>query len=625
MPSPPIRARAFRPRPASAASRRRRRCRSRTPAAQPEEAFQRGRETRQTAYSQPFKDSFGNPVFQVADPADRARRLQRRADRRVLGRAAAALLRADRDLAPACDLAARREDQSLASTVMTVPGTTAKRPSIVFELPVAPAENGLVLRGQGYRTSIGLIGNTLFWMVMAALGADRLDAARHLAAHAPAAADAGRARLRDQLPPRHGELDADRHARHGHGRPISYVNPAFCAMTGFSEADLIGQHPPFPYWPHDRREENARLLEQELRGQEPGRRHRGQGDAEGRLGVRRPHVRLAADRPEGPADRLDDLDDQHHRGQAHPRPAHRLARALHDRARGPRHRRVGALGAAGRAAVRQPLVPALVRRRCEAAMRSSPAATPRCRCRSTATTRSTRSAACRRRSSPPPAPTRARSSSRRSGKWFDVRARYLQWTDGRLAQMLIATDITERRNAEAVAAQPGREGAGDEPAGDDGRDGVVGRARAEPAAHRHHQLLQRHGDAGRERRHRQGRPDRGAAEDLAPGRAGRADHPSHPRLREAQRAAAAEGLGADDRRRRRRPRRHRAAAAQRRDPDLRGAAPAAADGRPDPDRAGRPQPAEERRRGDRQRPPAERRAGASSCASCRGTPPRKAT
>ena len=37
-------------------------------------------------------------------------------------------------------------------------------------------------------------------------------------------------------------------------------------------------------------------------------------------------------------------------------------------------------------------------------------------------------------------------------KWFDVRARYLQWTDGRLTQMLIATDITARRSAEAQAA-----------------------------------------------------------------------------------------------------------------------------------------------------------------------------
>jgi C4-dicarboxylate-specific signal transduction histidine kinase len=34
-----------------------------------------------------------------------------------------------------------------------------------------------------------------------------------------------------------------------------------------------------------------------------------------------------------------------------------------------------------------------------------------------------------------------------------VRSRYLQWTDGRLAQMLIATDVTARRRVEAQAAQ----------------------------------------------------------------------------------------------------------------------------------------------------------------------------
>jgi hypothetical protein len=37
-------------------------------------------------------------------------------------------------------------------------------------------------------------------------------------------------------------------------------------------------------------------------------------------------------------------------------------------------------------------------------------------------------------------------------KWFDVRSRYLQWTDGRLAQMVIATDITARLRAEEQAA-----------------------------------------------------------------------------------------------------------------------------------------------------------------------------
>ena len=79
------------------------------------------------------------------------------------------------------------------------------------------------------------------------------------------------------------------------------------------------------------------------------------------------------------------------------------------------------------------------------------------------------------------------------------------------------------------------------------------------------------------------------------------DHPPHPRLREAQRAAAPAGAVAPDRRGRGGPGRHRAAPAQRRDPHLRGAAPAGDHGRSDPDRAGRAQPAEERGRSDRQR------------------------
>jgi PAS domain S-box-containing protein len=38
------------------------------------------------------------------------------------------------------------------------------------------------------------------------------------------------------------------------------------------------------------------------------------------------------------------------------------------------------------------------------------------------------------------------------GKWIEVRTRYLSWVDGRLAQMVIATDITSRRLAEEQAA-----------------------------------------------------------------------------------------------------------------------------------------------------------------------------
>jgi PAS domain S-box-containing protein len=38
-------------------------------------------------------------------------------------------------------------------------------------------------------------------------------------------------------------------------------------------------------------------------------------------------------------------------------------------------------------------------------------------------------------------------------KWFDVRHRYMRWVDGRLVQMLIATDVTTRRRAEEQQRQ----------------------------------------------------------------------------------------------------------------------------------------------------------------------------
>ncbi|MEZ5728606.1 MAG: PAS domain-containing sensor histidine kinase [Burkholderiaceae bacterium] len=43
-------------------------------------------------------------------------------------------------------------------------------------------------------------------------------------------------------------------ARDRDGR-ITYVNPAFCAMTGFDEHELIGSRPPMPYWDPEAREE----------------------------------------------------------------------------------------------------------------------------------------------------------------------------------------------------------------------------------------------------------------------------------------------------------------------------------------------------------------------------------
>lgn len=54
------------------------------------------------------------------------------------------------------------------------------------------------------------------------------------------------------------------------GRVI-YVNPAFCRMLGWSESELLGLRPPFPYWPPEDEEQLARNIELTLAGQAPAR------------------------------------------------------------------------------------------------------------------------------------------------------------------------------------------------------------------------------------------------------------------------------------------------------------------------------------------------------------------
>jgi len=50
---------------------------------------------------------------------------------------------------------------------------------------------------------------------------------------------------------------------------IAYVNPAFCRMVGWNEADLIGRTPPFPYWVPGRHDHHAQSLKLLLAGQSP--------------------------------------------------------------------------------------------------------------------------------------------------------------------------------------------------------------------------------------------------------------------------------------------------------------------------------------------------------------------
>lgn len=60
-------------------------------------------------------------------------------------------------------------------------------------------------------------------------------------------------------------LETGMRARDLNGR-VTYVNPAFCRMVGYSEAELVDQMPPYPYWLPDSREQHERRLADVLAG-----------------------------------------------------------------------------------------------------------------------------------------------------------------------------------------------------------------------------------------------------------------------------------------------------------------------------------------------------------------------
>ena len=419
---------------------------------EPELAFTTARDLRQPVYSGPFRDAFGTPVFQVQVPLiDRSSF----SGTLIAEYAVESLMRyfipgevANRHAITVLDA---REDV-LWSTITPMPGEKLKRPSIVNEVPLAPAGNGIVLRGQGYRTSIGLISNTLFWMVaiLSALtvwmliGTWRHMRRRLQMQNALVSETNFRRAMENSMLTGMRAMDRDGH--------ITYVNPAFCAMTGFAESELIGRTPPFPHWPPDRHDENNRLLQQELLGRSPA------GGIEvkimrkdGSLFDARMYVSPLID-PKGQqtgwmtsmtniteAKRIrDQLSASHERfttvlegleAAVSVLSVHEGELLFANRS----YRLWFGADAKGHALLAggEPALP-YVPDGDESVETLGGLPTTEL--------------------------TEAGSDPRETfieplGKWFDVRARYLQWTDGRLAQMLIATDISARRQAELQAAQ----------------------------------------------------------------------------------------------------------------------------------------------------------------------------
>jgi PAS domain-containing protein len=112
-----------------------------------------------------------------------------------------------------------------------------------------PVGNALLLRAQAYRTSQGVVGNGFFWLVSALsvltvwmlIGTWRHTRRRLQAQQALVAETNFRRAMENSMLTGMRALDLQ-------GR-ITYVNAASAQMTGWSEAELVGRTPPFPYWP----------------------------------------------------------------------------------------------------------------------------------------------------------------------------------------------------------------------------------------------------------------------------------------------------------------------------------------------------------------------------------------
>ncbi len=141
--------------------------------------------------------------------------------------------------------------------------------SLNYQIPLEPPGHGLLLRAIAHQQSgnlaqrfiaigIVLLAGAVFWSLWAIRSLIR----RRLAAEQALRSEhAFRKAMEDSL-------TVGMRARDREGR-ITYVNPAFCEMTGFSAGELIGTLPPYPYWEPETIEATQKLHDAVLDGRAP--------------------------------------------------------------------------------------------------------------------------------------------------------------------------------------------------------------------------------------------------------------------------------------------------------------------------------------------------------------------
>ena len=321
------------------------------------------------------------------------------------------------------------------------------------EVPVSPVGNGLLLKAQGYRTSQDIVGNGFFWVIGALsaltvwmlLGTWRHTRRRVQAQQALIAETNFRRAMENSMLTGMRALDLQ-------GR-ISYVNPAFCYMTGWTEPELVGRTAPFPYWPDDDIDFLSARLDDELNGRStPGGFEVRVERRDGTIFDARMYVSPLIDPNQHQSGWMTSMTDI-----TEPKRIREELSASYERFTTVLESLDSAVSVAPLGSDEVLFANKLYRqwfgtrgqghRRLIDLASSQPSPIP-----------DDDDAVDAFVGMPTDALTNAGSENAEVfvedlQRWLEVRTRYLTWVDGRLAQMVISSDITTRRNAEILAAQ----------------------------------------------------------------------------------------------------------------------------------------------------------------------------
>ena len=321
------------------------------------------------------------------------------------------------------------------------------------EVPVSPVGNGLMLRAQAYRTSLGVIGSGLFWLVGALsamttwmLMANWSHTRRRMRAQQELVTEMNfRRAMENSMLTGVRVLDLS-------GR-ITYVNAAFCQMTGWPREALIGCTAPFPYWPQSDYEALYRRLREELNGETPAsglalRVRRGDDSVfDARL-----YVSPLVDAHGLQTGWLTSMTDI-----TEPNRIRDQLSASHERFTAVLEALDASVSVAPLGSHELLFANKMFRLWFDSDIMGHMELVAQAGLPQQATNDESGDEVDSLAGLPTGDITSDQTENaeiyvQRIGKWLEVRSRYLTWVDGRLAQMVIATDITPRRQAEALSA-----------------------------------------------------------------------------------------------------------------------------------------------------------------------------